>query len=73
MSGVPFTILVMDCFILKFNYSIAMISRPVTQYFRWGRIKVLYNIIRIFKGTKYVIILFNVPIILKHLFGMVMV
>ena len=27
----------------------------------------LYNISRIFKGTKY-FILFNVPIILKHLF-----
>ena len=31
----------------------------------------LYNISRIFKGTKY-FILFNVPIILKHLFDMFM-
>ena len=32
----------------------------------------LYNISRIFKGTKY-FILFNVPIILKHLFDMFIV
>ena len=62
-----------DCFLLKFNYSIALISPGCyTIILRLGRIKALFSISRIFKGTKYVI-LFNVPIILKHLFDMFVV